>query len=134
MIENDEEKLYKIVEFASIQNVDRATIYRWVKEGKVNSRLVGGVTHIVVEKSQSREMQASAVAETISALQQQLEKKDEQLKEKDDQIRNLQDSAQQQNAIIMQLSRNNERIQLLLEHDKEPFWRRWFSRRASLDE
>jgi len=124
------EQAYTVAEFAELQKVNRATVYRWIKAGKVKTEERKGMLHVVIDSIEESDPATEALAETVSLLKQQLQEKDEQIREKDEQIRSLQESALQQNAIVMQLTRNNERIQQLIEHQQTPFWRRWFRKRT----
>lgn len=120
------EQAYTVAEFAELRDVNRATVYRWIQAGKVKTEERKGILHVVIDSAEESDSALAAVADVVSLLRQQLQEKDEQIKEKDEQIRSLQESALQQNAIVMQLTRNQEQMQQLIDHRKTPFWRRWF--------
>ena len=128
-----QEKLYSIPEYAEECGVERTTIYRWIKSGKVETAKERGKLRVVVQEEAPEEDVAAAeenAAEVVALLRQQLTEKDQQIKVLLEQVANLQDSIQQQNAIVMQMTRNTEVAQRLLEYHEKPFWRRVFSRRS----
>ena len=71
--------------------------------------------------------------EVVGMLKSELEKRDKQLEEKDKQIAKLQEETSQaserSDTIILQLTRQLDQSQRLLEYHQDPFWRRWFKRK-----
>ena len=136
-----QEKLYTVAEYARIRGVDRTTVYRWVKTGEVETTKERGKLRIVVQEEIPDEDVAEDVAdesEIVALLREQVRDKDEQIKallqrqgKLDETIAQQNESIQQQNAIVMQMTRNTETAQKLLEHHETPFFRRWFKRRKS---
>ncbi len=76
--------------------------------------------------------------EVVEVLKSELEKRDKQLEEKDKQIAKLQEEASQSgersDTIILQLTRQLDQSQRLLEYHQEPLWRRWFKRKREIEE
>lgn len=96
--------------------ISKRTLFRWIEQGKIESKLEDGrrVISVTSEGQDDTTMSLSAVEQLRSEnelLRQQLERKDQQI--------------ERQQAIIMQLSRDVESQQQLLEYHREPFWRRW---------
>ncbi len=120
-----QEKTYTIPEYAADQNVNKATVYRWIKTKRVETVKDGSKTLIVIREH----VPDVDLSQVVALLREQIQAKDQQIKALLEQNAQLQDSTQQQNAIIMQMARNTETEQKLLEHRRKPFYRRWFDRR-----
>lgn len=120
-----QEKTYTATEYARFREVDRTTVYRWIKNNKVETRNEGGKRVIVTREYVPDE----DLSQIVAILRGQVEQKDQQIKALLEHNAQLQDATQQQNAIIMQMTRNTETEQKLLEHRRKPFYRRWFGGR-----
>ena len=68
--------------------------------------------------------------EQISSLQKQLEEKDKQI---DNLQKQLEDASQRHDTIVLQITRQMEQSQRLLEYHEEPFYRRWFRKKRKED-
>lgn len=66
------------------------------------------------------------VATAFSTLTQQLEEKDKQIAKLQDE---LSEASQRHDTIVLQLTRQLEQSQRLLEYNQEPWYRRWFKRK-----
>ena len=132
-----EEDTMTISEAAKRVGKAENTIRNYIKAGKLFASQNNG--HLEVDPDELLRVfeVSSPDLNVTSTLQQQIEGQKRQLQEKETQIAKLhhlitqmhQDSSQtqqQQNAIIMQLSRQLEHQTQLLEHHKTPFWKRWF--------
>ena len=131
-----QEKLYTVAEYARTQGVDRTTAYRWIKAGQLETTREAGKLRIVVQEEIPDEDVAEPVvdlSEIVALLREQVKEKDEQIKVLLQQIGTLQESIQQQNAIVMQMTRNTEAAQKLLEYHETPFFRRLFTRRKGVE-
>ena len=75
----------------------------------------------------------AADTEVIQMLKSEIEKRDKQLEEKDRQMAKLQEElserSQRQDTIILQLTRQMEQSQRMLEYHQSPWYHRWFSRK-----
>ncbi len=68
--------------------------------------------------------------ELISVFKAQLEEKDRQIerlqKQLEDKDRVIEDASQRHDTIVLQLTRQLEQSQRMLEAHQEPFWKKWF--------
>ena len=135
------DKWYTITEASQILGVSRRTVQRHIQKGEIESKLVGRIrlvrldtrTTTATNMSYDMSLPVEQLQKENKDLRQQIEYLKEQTKEKDKQIGNLQEqldatseASQQQNAIIMQLTRQLEQSQRLLEYHQSPWWRRIF--------
>ena len=132
--------------------VSRRTLTRWVKDGKVESKidddrrliLAATVGHGETDQGHDDSGMSQDVSQQalVEQLRSEIERLEKQLEAKDKQIVNLQEElsehSQRTDSIIMQLSGNQ---QMLLEsteqknqRQKEPFWRRWLDRKQKNDD
>ena len=123
-----------IQELAKKLGKTEQTIRRWIKQEKVDAKLVDG-KYIIDETKLtdylSKDDLTSQDKETTSQpntdfLMQELEhfkRENEELRQELSQVRERSD------VIIMQLTRQLEQNQRLLEYHQSPFWRRWFGKR-----
>jgi len=131
-----QEKTYSALEYAQMRRVDRGTVYRWIKNGKVETVREKGKLCVVIQEEIPDEDVAEPVADAsqiVALLREQVREKDKQIKVLLEQLARLQESIQQQNAIVMQMTRNTETAQKLLEYHETPFWKRMFTRRSSVE-
>ena len=131
-----QEKTYSVSEYARMRGVDRGTVYRWTRNGKVETVAENGKIRVVVQEDVPDEDVAEPVVDAsqiVALLQEQLKEKDEQIKALLEQVATLQESIQQQNAIVMQMTRNTETAQKLLEYHETPFFRRLFRRHKAVE-
>lgn len=120
-----QEKTYTVSEYADDQDVNKATVYRWIKANRVETVKDGSKTLIVIREH----VPDVDLSQLVALLREQVQAKDQQIKGLLEHNTQLQAATQQQNAIIMQMARNTETEQKLLEHHRKPFYRRWFNRR-----
>ena len=112
-----------------------------IKRGKLEAKKdEGGKRWLIlmeVEEASSEETaeETSGASEATSALQEQLSEKDGQIKRLQDQVEQLQEELSQvrsrSDTIILQLTRQLEQSQGLLEYHQGPWYRRWFRRGRS---
>ena len=112
--------------------VSRRTLTRWIKQRKIESKLDGNrrliqVSHTGTDVSQDKPKGETQEGQDVSDMSQALI---DQLKSENEYLRQeLKDARERSDTIIMQLTRQLEQSQLMLEAHKEPFWRRWFRKK-----
>lgn len=131
-------------------NISERSVRTWIAENKLKARKQGRRWLIAEdsiggyggEDAEFSEATADISEDTGGSLPQELAKlkiENQFLRAEIEELRkdkqDLQESRTRQDTIIMQLSRNLESQQLLLEdlRRNEPFWRRWFRRRERGD-
>ena len=105
-----------------------STIRRWIKEGKIEAKLMHGVYDIPESavNALSNERETEGIdQEPEGAILEQLRQENQYLKER---IEELEQARERGDTIMLQLTRQLEQSQRLLEHHREPFWRRWFAK------
>ena len=140
----------KVSEYAQQQNVDRATVYRWIKNSDVAAKEIDGVLHVNVdgdgtEVNATHEtpiQQIRYLKELVDSLQTQLSQAlatiDDMRQNYDKTIQQIQadaeSSKERSDTIILQLTQQVEQLtqqnRLLLE-DLRPK-RRWWNRLFAL--
>jgi len=101
------------------------TIRRWIKSGKLSATIVDGVYDISEDSilAYSNDQSMNSQPEGVDkALIDQLRSENEYLKER---IQELEQARERADLITMQLTRQLEQSQRMLEAHKEPFWKRW---------
>lgn len=136
-----QEKTYSVAGYASMSGIERSTVYRQIKAGRLKTKTERGKLCVVVQEEIPDGDVAEPVedlTEIVALLREQIREKDAQLKvllerqaKLDDTIQQQNEAIQQQNAIVMQMTRNTETAQRLLEYHETPFFRRLFKRRKS---
>jgi hypothetical protein len=106
---------------AQIRKCSERNIYLLIKKGVLQSKKEGGHLLILMDIQEEDSESGLKVSEMISILQKQLEEKDKQIENLQKQ---LEDSGERHDTIVLQLTRQLEQSQLLLEHHKEPWYRR----------
>ena len=135
-----------ISEAADAINVTERTVRRQISEGRIKSKLEDGrrLVFVDAEMLNSARSQESGVIEQlrreneylrqelgrrtseIANLHQQLRSRDEHLSRKDEQA---EQARQRQDTIILQLTRQLENSQQMLQYRRKSFWRRWFGKK-----
>jgi chromosome segregation ATPase len=132
-----DEKWITVKEAAIIRKCTERNIIELIKKGTLQSKKDGRKWLVLVEASETIAELSPQFSEIISVLKVQLEGKDKQIEEKDKQIERLQgqieetsktlsESSQRHDTIIMQLTRQLEQSQRMLEAHRDPWYRRWF--------
>lgn len=106
---------------------------RWIAAGKLTATKIDGVWSVsdqVVndlsdDQSNLSNDQAPEGSDQSAAVADQLRSENEYLKER---IQELESARERSDTIILQLTRQLEQSQRLLEHHQESRWRRWFRR------
>ncbi len=117
--------------------ISQRTLYRRIKKGEIQSKLESGRRLILIDDSQVTDSVASVADMADAALLQQIKSENEHLR---DQVKALQEerraeresaeqSKERSDTIILQLTRQVDQAQRLLEHHQEPWYRRVFRKR-----
>lgn len=102
-----------------------STIRRWIREGKLAATKIDGIWNIpeAVVNDLSNGGYPVGNDQQAVAVVQQLQNENEYLKER---IQELESARERSDTIILQLTRQIEQNQRLLEYHQEPWYRRWF--------
>lgn len=120
------DKWVTMAEACQILGVSQRTLHRRITRGEIPSKKEGKRRLVLIDDSQIIDI-SSQLAETV--LMEQLHKENELLRQ---QLERYEERSQRQDTIILQLTRQLEQSQRLLEYHKEPFWRRWISKKKEV--
>lgn len=107
-----------VKEAAKIRKCTQANIRYLISQGKIEGKKDGG-RWLLNEESLKYEKDFSQTADVISVLKAQLEEKDKQ----------IQEMSERHDTIVLQMTRQMEQTQKMLEAAKEPWYRRWFGKK-----
>ncbi len=107
------------------------TVRRWIEDGKLKSRKSGRSVEVLLEVSdiESANGGQTAAQVEIARLKAEVDGKDEVVTALRSQVEELSSSRERQDTIILQLSRQLDQSQRLLEYHAEPWYRRMFGKR-----
>ena len=109
--------------------VSERTLRRRIEQDKMESKLEDGRRLILVDSGGQK---ADTIAE--NELLEQLRSENEHLR---GQVISIQDelnqSRERSDTIILQLTKQLEQSQRLLEYHREPFWRKWLRKRRAIE-
>jgi len=106
------------------------TLRRRIEQGKIKSKLENSRRLVLIDSGGHM-----AANEADAALIEQLRSEVEYLREELKQTREeLTQSKERSDTIILQLTRQLENQQNLLEYQQSPFWKRWFRRKRTVNE
>jgi excisionase family DNA binding protein len=111
------------------------TIRRWIEEGKLKSRKAGRNVEVLLEVAdiESAHGGQSTAEVEIARLKAEVDGKDQVIKTLSSQVEELSASRERQDTLMLQLTRQIEQSQRLLEHHQEPFYRRWFRKKREIE-
>lgn len=115
---------------AQIRKCSERTIYNLTKKGVLQSKKEGGRLLVLMDVPEDTSEVDPKFSEVLSVLQAQLEEKDKQI---DNLQKQLEDASHRHDTIVLQLTRQMEQSQKLLEYQSEPFYRRWFRKKRKED-
>jgi len=110
-----------VKEAAKIRKCTQANIRYLISQKRLEAKRDGG-RWLVNDESLGSEKDFSQTADVISVLKAQLEEKDKQINLLQTQI---QEMSERHDTIIMQMTRQMEQTQRMLEAHREPWYRRW---------
>jgi len=106
-----------------------STVRRWIRQGKLAATMVDGV-YDIPESALNGYLNDQPMTRQVEGVDQpmidRLKAENEYLKER---IQELEDARQRSDTIVLQLTRQLEQSQRLLEYHRGPWYRRWFRKR-----
>jgi hypothetical protein len=126
------EKRLTIQEYMRKAGISQATVYRHIKTGKLKAEKVNGVLHIIIRDDNNENQFDNGLLEQLRKENEYLRQHLGQAMETIQQMQKDSESAKQRSdTIILQLTRELENQQKLLEYHQEPFWKRIFRKGKS---
>jgi len=127
LADNSDTQWLTIAEAATRLGVSDRTIRRRIDKEEYETKLENGLRYVCIDSrmsipSDNIDREAPSLIRQLRSEIDHLRKQNEALLE---QISDMQEAAQQQNAIAMQLTRQLDQDQRLLEYHREPWWKRW---------
>ncbi len=139
------EQWFQVSEAARVLDITERTLRKHIREEKIQSKLEEGRRLVLIDTdmvSETPSHEATMIeklkndmerlneelnekAKDITELKQELKKRDEYLREKDDQ---REQASHRHDTIVLQLTRQLNNQQQLLEYHESPWYRRWFHR------
>lgn len=126
-------------EACEILGISESTLRRRIKQEEIESKVEKNKRLVFIQESSQMtgQMTEYAMAQHLQnenerllqeseELKEQLKRKDSQLQAKDEQMA---EASNRHDTIVLQLTRQVEQSQRLLEYHEEPFYRRWFKKR-----
>jgi len=124
------EEWITVKEAAKIRNCTERNILRLIDNKKLEAKRNGNKWLILRKALEVSSEGSPNYSELISVFKVQLEEKDRQIerlqKQLEDKDKILEDASQRHDTIIMQLTRQLEQSQRMLEAHRDPWYRRWF--------
>ena len=125
---------------ARIRNCSERNIIRLIQAGELEAKKDGKRWLILMDTSELDSASSPQLTEVMSALKVQLQEKDSQIGKLQDQLEQMRndmagmrkeasEASERHDTIVLQLARQIEQSQRLLEYHEEPFYRRWFRKR-----
>ena len=129
-----------IAEVAKLIDKSEQSVRRMIKAGKLKAAMVNGRYEIregdipdSLFDSKPIVTDSQALVEEISNLKGKIETQEAIIKEKDEALEKARQDAAEASArhdtIVLQLTRQLEQSQRLLEYHERPWWRRWFAKK-----
>jgi predicted RNase H-like nuclease (RuvC/YqgF family) len=139
------EQWLQVSKAARVLDITERTLRKHISEEKIQSKLEEGRRLVLIDTdmmSETPSHEATMIeklkndmerlneelnekAKDITELKQELKKRDEYLREKDDQ---REQASHRHDTIVLQLTRQLNNQQQLLEYHESPWYRRWFHR------
>ncbi|MBA7492645.1 hypothetical protein ES702_03195 [subsurface metagenome] len=127
------------------QRLDKSekTVRRWLKSGKLEGVKVDGIWDISEEsvdallsdRTLGRTEEENVRSDEVGIAR--LEESNKHLKEENqylkERIQELESASERADTVMLQLTRQLEQSQRLLEHDQAPWWQRWFRKRTDFE-
>jgi len=119
---------------AELRKCSERNILDLIKRGKLNAKRAEDGRRWLVEMDMSEDTPEETsedlpnTSEVVSLLKSQMEEKDKQIAKLQE---DLSEASQRHDTIVLQLTRQVEQSQRLLEYHQEPWWRRMFKKKRT---
>lgn len=120
------EKWLTVAEACQSLAMTERTLRRRISQGRVTSKLENGRRLVLVEDAMTEDM--ARLQEENARLKQELEQARQDLRDARSQ---MDEASQRHDTIVLQLTRQLENQQRLLEYHEAPWWRRLFQKHGS---
>lgn len=120
------ERWVTVKEAASFRNCSERNILDLIHRGRLEGRKNGRRWEVLIDFPEDYAEEVPQNAEVITVLKDQLQEKDKQI---DSLQRQLGEASERHDTIVLQMTRQLEQSQRLLEYHQDPWYRRWFRRR-----
>lgn len=120
------ERWVSVKDAASFRNCSERNILDLIYRGRLEGRKDGRRWEVLIDFPEDYAEEVPQSAEVITVLKEQLQEKDKQI---DSLQRQLGESSERHDTIVLQMTRQLEQSQRLLEYHQDPWYRRWFKRR-----
>jgi excisionase family DNA binding protein len=118
-------KWVNVTEACQSLGISESTLRRHIDQGKIESKKEYGRRLILIE-TDNHMISTVTEADMISQLRSELEHLREENQFLRQKLDDAEESRQRQDTITLQLTRQLEQSQRLLEYHQEPWYRRWF--------
>ena len=126
------EEWITVKEAAQIRNCTERNVIKLIEKGSVKGKKDGRRWLVLIDTSEPSTEKEPNNTELISVFKAQLEEKDKQIgrlqKQLEDKDRTIDDASQRHDTIVLQLTRQLEQSQRMLEAHREPWYRRMFGK------
>lgn len=121
---------------AQAMRVSGSTIRRRINKGEIESKIESGRRLVLVRESQDGTQPAQGDSQESGDILEHLHEENEDLRRRLSEVETgrerleteFSSSRERSDTIIMQLTRQLDQSQRLLEHHQAPWWRRWFGK------
>lgn len=119
-------KWVTVKEAARFRKCSDRNILDLIQRERLQGRRDGRRWEVLIDFPEDYAEEVPQGAEVITVLKEQLQEKDKQIESLQ---RQLEDASQRHDTIVLQMTRQLEQSQRLLEFHQEPWYRRWFKGR-----
>lgn len=121
------EKWVTVKEAAKFRRCSERNIIDLIQRERLQGRKNGRRWEVLIDFPEDYAEEVPQSAEVITVLKEQLQEKDKQI---DSLQRQLEEASKRHDTIVLQMTRQLEQGQRLLEYHQEPWYRRWLNKAA----